>query len=265
MNSMMNQTRLLALPALSVMVLTLAARGAWAQDTTTTSIRHGEPEIATQVRNATIVYVEGNNLVLKLENGKVEHLIVPFDEKFNIDGRQVTVTELRPGTKLAQTITTTTTPRYVNTVRTIKGKVWHVNAPGSVIISLPDGTNQFYKVPSHAKFKIHGTDKTVFDLRKGMTLEATIITDSGETVVASNKATTGVAPVLTMPVLSGVLLVNPGPAPPAVQTVANLEPPPTVLPKTGTSLPLAGLLGALSLAASAGLGLVNKGAKLLRK
>ena len=263
MNLSMKQTRLVALRTIGALALTLAAAGAWAQDTTKTSVRHGEPSVATDVRNATIVYVEGNNLVLKLENGNVEHLIVPFDERFTIDGKELTVAELKPGTRLTQTITTTTTPRFVNTVRTIKGKVWHVNAPGSIIVSLPDGTNQLYKVPSHATFKIDGRDKTVFELKKGMKLEATIITDSPETVVASSKETTGRAPVLAMPVMTGVLLIKPAPAAAeATATVASVEQPPTELPKTATPLPLAGLLGALSLAAAAGLGFARKKAKL---
>ena len=124
MNLSINKSRQLALRIFSAAALTLLAAGASAQDSTSTSIRHGEPSIETQVRNATVAYVEGNNLVLKLENGKVEHLVVPFDEKFHIDGKETTVTGLKPGTKLTQTITTTTTPRYVNSVRTLKGQVW---------------------------------------------------------------------------------------------------------------------------------------------
>jgi len=145
-------------------VLLVASIGAWAQDTSTTSVRRGAPSLDTNVRNAEIVYVEGNDLVLKLENGRVEHMIVPSNEKFTIDGREVSVDNLKAGTKLTQTITTTTTPHYVNTVRVLKGRVWHVNAPGSVILSLPDGPNQTYKVPSHATFTINGQKKTVFDL-----------------------------------------------------------------------------------------------------
>ena len=262
MNRSMNSSRQLALRVVGALALTLAASGAWAQDTTETSIRHGEPSIATSVRNATIVYVEGNNLVLKLENGKIEHLIVPFDEKFTIDGRQLTVAQLKPGTRLTQMITTTTTPRYINSVRTIQGKVWHVNAPESIIISLPDGTNQFYKVPSHARFKIGDKDKTVFELKKGMKLEATIITDSTENVVASNKETSGTAPVLIMPTMADVLLIKPVLAPSVAENVANLEEFPTVLPQTATSLPFAGMLGALSLAASAGLGFARRKVRL---
>ena len=39
--------------------------------------QHGEKSFDTQVRNAEVVYVEGNDLVLKMENGKIEHLVVP--------------------------------------------------------------------------------------------------------------------------------------------------------------------------------------------
>lgn len=258
----MNQPRQLALRTLAAVALTLMAAGARAQDNTSTSIRHGEPAIETQVKNATIVYVEGNNLVLKLEDGKVEHLVVPFDEKFHVDGEELTVAHLTPGTKLTQTVTTTTTPRYVNTARTLKGRVWHVNAPRSVILSLPDGTHQLYEVPSHAKFKVNGKEKTVFDLRKGMTLEATIITDSTESEVSSNKATKGEAPVLALPTLADVMLIQ-LPSYSATITheptdVASAEEPPAMLPETASSLPLVGLLGGLGIAASAGIGIVRR-------
>ena len=83
----------------------------------------GKSSFETQVRNTEVVYVEGNDLVLKLENGRLEHMIVPDTDKFHIDGRELNVSELTPGMKLTESIITTTTPRYVNTVRTIEGKV----------------------------------------------------------------------------------------------------------------------------------------------
>src|SRR5580692_9960398 len=169
--------------------------GAIAQDTTTTTVRHHRSQYEIKVRNAEIVYVEGNDLVMKLENGKIEHVIVPDSDEFIIDGRNVSVHELKPGTRLTQTITTTTTPRYVNTIRVLKGKVWHVNAPNSVVVSLPDGTNHRYSVPKHAKFIVNGQPKTVFDLRKGMTFQATIITDEPQTLIAEDKVTAGQAPI----------------------------------------------------------------------
>jgi LPXTG-motif cell wall-anchored protein len=236
--------------------------GAWAQDTTTTTIRHGVPSYNTDVRNAQVVYVEGNDLVLKLENGKVEHLIVPDSDKFTIDGKDVSVSELKPGTKLTQTITTTTAPRYVTSVRTLKGTVWHVNAPSRVIVSLPDHTNQVYSVPQHAKFFVNGKQRTVFDLRKGMSFEATIVSDSTETVYEQAKSVTGTAPVpATVPLLGVLLFQRPAPAiEPVAQPVevAAEEQPANSLPKTGSALPLMGLLGVSAFAGSFGLRLIRR-------
>src|ERR1700723_1307760 len=256
-----NLSRKTALHAFSAVALTLVSAGAWAQDTTSTSIRHGDPSLQTAVKNAEIVYVEGNDLVLKLENGKVEHLVVPSSEKFKIDGREVTVQDLKPGTKLTQTVTTTTTPRYVNTVRTLKGKVWHVNAPGSVIVALPDGTNHLYKVPSHAQFTVNGQPKTVFELRKGRSFEATIVTDDQHTVVESNKSTVGYAPALSAPPMLGVLLFQravPMPEAVASNVIAEHVDPSAALPNTASSLPSVGLLGLLGIGSSLGLGLARK-------
>jgi len=250
-------------PAL-LAVLAMASLGALAQDTTTTSIHHGEPALESNVRNAEIVYVEGNDLVLKLENGKVEHIVVPSSEEFTIDGREVTVRDLKAGTKLTQTITMTTTPRYVKTVRVLKGKVWHVNAPGSVILTLPDGTNQLYKVPSHAKFTIGGKPKTVFDLRKGMTIEATIVTDEPQTVVAHSKTNVGQAPTPATPPLLGVLLTHRAPS--VTQEVASAEEVASnvtaehvdTLPNTASNIPLVGLLGMLGIGSALGLGTLRR-------
>jgi hypothetical protein len=240
----------------------------WAQDTSTTKVRHGSPTYETKVRNATVVYVEGNDLVLKLEDGKVEHLVVPDSDKFTIDDKVVSVFGLTPGTKLTQSITTTTTPRYVNSVRILKGKIWHVNAPGSVIVTLPEGKNHQYLVPSHAKFFVNGQPKTVFDLRKGMTFEATIVTDETHTLVSQSKSNVGQAPAPALPPVVGVLLIQPIARPlvpakaaeetSAPVTVADAESYPATLPKTATPLPLVGLLGALAVAVSLGMGRIRR-------
>ncbi len=238
-------------------VLALATLGtAVAQDSTATTISHGQPAFDTQVKNAEIVYVEGNDLVLKLENGRAEHLVVPDSDRFTIDGKQVSVHELVPGTKLTQTITTTTTPRYVNSVRTIEGKVWHVNAPKSVILTLPDNQNQVFDVPNHAKFIIDGREKTVFDLRKGMQIKATVVTDEEHTVVETNKVAFGQAPQIITPRMTGVLLFL-SPSEPSV-TLASAEQPAETLPETGTALPLVGLGGIVVIAMAAALGVARR-------
>lgn len=264
MNRIMKTPRLSALPLLGAVALTLVSAGASAQDTTTTHRNSGVSRYQADVRNAQIVYVEGNDLVLKLEDGKVEHMVVPSNEKFMIDGQHLTVDQLKAGTKLTQTVVTTTTPHYVKTIRVLKGKVWHVNAPGSIILTLPDGTNQRYEVPSHAKFNVNGKPKSVFDVKKGMTLEATIVTDEEQTVVEKSKSTLGYAPAPTIQPLFDVLLIQPAPMPQPVNasvTAEHADSPAemaSALPETASSLPLAGALGLLGIASSFGLGWARK-------
>ena len=232
--------------AFAFSVITVGTR---AQDVSTTTTEHGHSEHATSVRNAEVVYVSGNDLVLKLPDGRVEHVAVPDSDRFHVDGREVSVHDLQPGTKLTETITTTTTPSMVTTVRTIEGRVFHVNPPHSVVLTLPDGTNQSYRIPSDQKFTINGEQKTAFDLREGMNVSATVVTESPETVTSESRTVTGQAPPPT-PAQVGALLFIPRAAAEPPATTAHAEPPPARLPKTGTMLPLLGCLGMLSLATS---------------
>jgi len=198
----------------SILVLSAAftflviAVGTRAQDVSTTTVRHSPSEYETSLRNAEVVYVSGNDLVLRIEDGTLEHMVVPDSDKFHVDGREVSVHDLQPGTKLTEKITTTTTPRTVTTVRNIDGRVFHVKPPNSVILTLPDGTNQSYRIPEDQKFMINGQEKTAFDLRTGMNVSATVVTDSPETVLSENRKVTGQAPPPT-PALAGALLFIP--------------------------------------------------------
>ena len=246
----------------SILVLSAAfafsviTAGTRAQDTSTTTVKHGTPEHETSMRNAEVVYVSGNDLVVKLEDGRIEHVTVPEGAKANVDGREVGVHDLQPGTKLTETITTTTTPAMVTTVRTIEGRVFHVNPPHSVILTLPDGTNQSYRIPNDQKFTINGEQKTAFDLRKGMNVSATVVTETPETALSVSRKVTGQAPPPPPPATSAptqvgaLLFIVPRPAPAPAVTASNAEPSPARLPKTGTMLPLIGWLGMLSLAVS---------------
>lgn len=265
MNRSLTKSRMLALHVVGAIALTMAPTIVAAQNTTTTSVRHGDPSHEITVKNAQVVYVEGNDLVLKLEDGKVEHMIVPPNEKFTVDGREGTVRDLKAGSRLTQTITTTTTPRYVQTVQVIKGKVWHVTPPTSVIVSLPDGQNHHYRVPAHAKFTVDGQPKTVFDLRKGMSFEATIVTDSPETVVASNKTNHAVTPAPPTPAWMGVLLLDQA-TPDTHELMASVSAEhvnsQATLPATASAVPLFGLLGLAGIGSSIGLWLRRRSARI---
>jgi LPXTG-motif cell wall-anchored protein len=120
---------------------------------------------------------------------------------------------------------------------------------------LPDGTNKEYRVPKDQIFNVNGAQDTVFQLKKGMTVSATVVKEEPVTEVAQHKAVTGVLPKPQVPDTVAVLLVE-TPQQPAQPTqaaqptqTAAAEPAPTALPKTGSEWPLVGLLGLGSLGA----------------
>ena len=228
---------------------------AWAQDTTNTNTASGQPTVTTEVKSAEVVYVSGNDLVVRADDGQVKHFVVPDDKTVTVDGKELTVHDLQPGMRLTRTITTTTTPRTITTVRTIKGKVWHVNAPSTVILTLPDGTNKQYKVPKGQMFEMDGQKHDVFALKKGMLISATVLTESPEVVATSTRAVTGTPPPATPPTEAAILIEEPVavPAAPAAVPSAAPEVAQATLPKTASNVPLIGLLALLCFATSIGL------------
>ena len=160
-----------------------------------------------EIRQATVVYVSGNDLVVKYSTGAVKHFNVPNDYIFHVDGKDVSVKDLKTGTHLTQTITTTTKDTNVTNVRYVDATVWQVNAP-HLIVTMADGTNKQVKVPDGTKFTVDGQEKTVFDLRKGMKLKGTVVTTTPETVVTTSSKVTGKTPPVATPRIVGVLLIE---------------------------------------------------------
>jgi hypothetical protein len=234
--------------------------GIAAQDIThpsTTTIEPPTHEVqTTHVKNAEVVHVSGHEVVVELENGKFELLNLADDFRFQVDGRDLTVHELTPGTKLSQEIHTINTPQEVTTLRTVNGKVWRVNAP-HLILSFPEGENKAYTVPDGIVFRIDGQDKTVFDLRKGMNISATVLTVEPVQSVSMHTVVTGQSPPRPNVTFEGpMLLERAGEVPALTATVEE-----TIaeeLPKTASLVPLAGLLGFLSMALYAGLRIVRR-------
>ncbi len=70
----------------------------------------------TTLREGEVVKVNGSTLVYK-EGGKVKTAVVPTGYRFNVDGREVAVTDLTPGMKLNATVVTTTTKMTTETKR----------------------------------------------------------------------------------------------------------------------------------------------------
>ena len=224
-----------------------------AQVQTETSSSSQNPTVTTKTVGGTIVYVNGNDLIIKLDSdGSLKHFSnVSPTATAMVDGKEITIKDAKVGMHLTKTITTTTTPKIVTTTQSVTGTVWQVSPPNSVILTLADGKNQQFKIPKGQKFNVDGQETDAWGLKKGMKISATRVVEAPETVVTQQASITGTMPPppppppADQPILVAVVVPVPAAAPEPAAA-------PAALPKTGSSLPLIGLLGFLSLAASFG-------------
>jgi LPXTG-motif cell wall-anchored protein len=256
MNSTTGWRRTWLVCLLGVVCVALAARAS-AQVQTKTNTAAEQATVVTQVESGEIEYVSGNNVVVKMADGSLRHFDnVPDSARITVDGKEIGVRDLKVGMKVQRTITTTTTPRTITTVQSVTGKIWYINPPNSVTLTLADGKNQIFKIPNNQKFNVNGQMVSAFHLRKGMTISATKIVEVPETVVAQQRKLTGEMPPPPPPPPDvPILVVEEETAAPVEVAEAQA---PAELPKTGSQLPLIGLIGFLSLAASLGLRTARK-------
>jgi LPXTG-motif cell wall-anchored protein len=263
----MTRTILRSLKGLSIAITVFGLQSVAQQmPQSTTEKIEGATTTKTEELRGTVVYVEGNKLVVRMSSGDIRQFDVPESRKFIVDGNEVTVHDLKPGTRLHATVTTTTTPVTQRTTTIGSGKVWFVSG-NSVIVTLPNNENRMYKVKDSYKFMVDGQPASVHDLRKGMTISAEKIVETPTTEIASNTTVTGTAP--RAPV-EAAATPAPAPAPVAPAAPAPAEPAPAAapaeqattmpakLPKTGSPLPLVGLAGLAFLGASLVLGRLRR-------
>lgn len=243
-------------------LVAVAARGQVKTETTTT---HGQPTQEVQVERGEVVRVSGNDLVVKMENGEIRDIPnVSESARVTVDDKELGIHELKPGMRLHRTVTTTTTPRIVTTVQSVRGKIWQVTPPTSLILTLEDGTNQRFTIPQGQKFDVDGQTVDAWGLKKGMNITATKIVEVPETVVQREAKVTGKmppappAPPADVPVL---VVLAPHLAPPSTPT----SEPVAQLPKTASEMPALGLLGLGSLLLAVALRLLRRRRVLSRR
>jgi len=243
----------------AILTITLSAQQSMPQ--TSKERIAGASTVKTEELKGTVIQVEDNHLAVRMSTGEIRTFDVPPSRRFVIDGKELTVQELKPGTKLHATLTTTTTPVTERTTTVGSGKVWFVSG-NTVILTLPNNENRMYKVAEHYQFMVEGKKASVHDLRKGMIISAEKIVEEPKTEMASNITVTGEAPPPPKPRVAEVpRTVTPTPAPapaaapapapaPAEPQAERAAETPAELPKTGSPLPLTGLLGLFSVGAS---------------
>jgi hypothetical protein len=188
-----------------------------AQVKTETKVEEGLASQTVKVETGEVVYVSGNDLIVKTDDGVLRHFPnVPDDKTVTVGGKELTIHDLKPGMKLQRTTITTTTPRMITTVKTVTGKVWSVSPPNSVILTLEDGKNQSFHIPKGQKFNVNGQETDAWGLKEGMNISATAVTETPETVVSQEVVRTGTmaSPTLEPPPQGAVLLFIVAPANP---------------------------------------------------
>jgi hypothetical protein len=203
-----------------------------------------QAEVTTEVRSGTVVSVQGNHLIVKSATGEYKTFDVPEDFRFNVDGKEISVHELKPGMVLSRTITTTTEPQTVYSTEVKKGTVWYVQPP-TLIVTMADGKNRQFEVDDSVRFTVNGKELTVYDLKKGMNLTATIYSKNQSTTVTTTPGSVSGSAPTPSPAAS------PAPAPTSSTTgmsSASSEESSSgsskALPKTAGQLALLGMLGA---------------------
>jgi hypothetical protein len=138
----------------------------------------------TDVLTFEVLSVDGNNLVVRDQNGARE-LTVPDDFKFTVDGKPMSVHDLKAGMKGTATVTTTTIVKPVYVTEIKKGTV--VRQVGtSVHVRTDEGVKWFKKAEIDQRgiqIFMEGKPVRVSDLKEGDQLTAMIVTSAPPLVI----------------------------------------------------------------------------------
>ena len=250
--------------ALCSAVLCLTAAAASAQTTTTS-----------ETKKFQVIAVDGNVLVVRLPEGTRE-MAVADDFRFNVDGKMLSVRELKPGMSGTATITTKTTVTPV-TVTEVKNGTVMQNLGTSILVRTDDGMKMFSQSDIDKrgiKIMRDGQPAQISDFRANDRLTATIVTSKPPRVMTEKEvqatlAKSGGAGGAGTPAAAGA--TGAGAAAPsgaaksgaatsgaatsgaAASGAAAAGGAPRTLPKTSSPLPIVGLAGLASLVAGLGL------------
>ena len=197
------------------------AGAAQAQSTTTTEVNKFE-----------ILAVDGNHLVVRNEKGTHEY-VVPDDFRFTVDGKKLSVKELKPGMKGTATVTTKTTITPVTVTEIKEGTV--VSATNyTATVRSSEGVRRFTQNELDdrgVQILKEGRLIRIRDLRQGDQITATIFSKAPpvvltETEVQATLAAAAPATPAAAASTQAATAAPPAAAPPASPAPVKAAPPP---------------------------------------
>ena len=193
----MSRTFKIAVLSAALCVVTSAAAQTKEKGTETTTTQ-------TTQKSGVVETIYGNHVVLKDAAGTHEWT-VPEDFKFQMNGQNLTVAELKPGMKVGATTTEKTIVRDVIVTRNVSGQVAQVAPTGGIVVRDASGTLTSFRAQD-----LEGKDLTILrpgqatptrpqeiswkQLRVGDRLEGTIVTTLPPQVVTKETTTGTVKP-----------------------------------------------------------------------
>jgi RNase P/RNase MRP subunit p29 len=141
-----------------------------------------------------VVQIDGNTLVAKMQpDGKLRTFNVQPGREFVIDGKTKLIGDLKPGTVLTATVTTTTQDLSVRTLKVAHGTVKYASGK-TVILTLENGETQQFTLPEDYSFTVDGKPAKFDALRKGMKVVGSNLIVEPLTEISTEVAVTGKAP-----------------------------------------------------------------------
>ena len=191
-----------------------------------------------EFRNGEVLAVDGNVVTVRGQDG-VKQFVVPDDFWFEMEGKQYTLKDLKPGMKYNAMVTKIETPIEVTATEIRQGEVVY-NAGGTIVVRDTATKEMKQFTPQDLKTKgvvvyMDGKEMDPMKLRKGDKFSATIVTKMPPKVITEHE----LAVFASAPPKPATVASNMPPPPPPSQPARA----PAELPKTGSLLPLIGLVG----------------------
>jgi hypothetical protein len=206
------------------------------------------------VRNFEVISVDGNRLVVRDERGTNE-LTVPPDFRFTVNGKKMSVSELKPGMKGTATVTTKTTVTPVFVTQVKDGVVLKAG-PSTVEIRDDQGVRRRFTQDQLDQRGMQiikdGTVIRVGQLREGDTFTAVLVTKAEPVVVTEKDVQATTAPGKAEPMMASKAepkaaeskaaepkAAEPKAEPAPTQVAKADAPPPATTPPSATPEPAA--------------------------